>query len=271
MTPPLGGSTCSTKGLGSTMGLRFQWIRKTADVHELARTAADEVLRLSHEAIAERGVFRIALAGGSTPRTLHEVLAASTMARFDKWHFYWGDERYVPPAHRDSNFLMAQQTLLGRIHVSEHQVHRMRTEAGNPSVVAAEYEHELRYSFGVRRDERPRFDCVLLGMGDDGHTASLFPGSPVLDEEDALVAAPWVDAVQAYRITLTLPALNAARAVIFTVSGVSKAEALRDVLDERGPARDRPARLVCPLDGTVLWVVDREACGEDVGPADAGC
>jgi len=270
VTPPLGGSTCSTKGLGSTMGLRFQWIRKTADIHELARTAADEVLRLSHEAIAERGVFRIALAGGSTPRTLHEVLAASTMARFDKWHFYWGDERYVPPAHHDSNFLMAQQTLLGRIHVAEHQVHRIRTEVGNPASVAAAYEHELRYSFGVAKGERPRFDCVLLGLGDDGHTASLFPDNPVLDEEEALVAAPWVDAVQSYRITVTLPVLNAARAVIFAVSGASKAEALRDVLDERGPARARPARLVCPLDGTVLWVVDRAACGEGQRSDDDG-
>jgi 6-phosphogluconolactonase len=248
------------------MGLKFQWIRRAVDSHAVARTAADEVLQLSHEAISERGVFRVALSGGSTPRTMYELLSGSTMARFDRWHFYWGDERYVPPDHPDSNFLMAQQTLLGRIPLSHHQIHRIRTEVGNPSKVASDYEDELRYSFDISKDEIPRFDLILLGLGEDGHTASLFPGSPLLDRSDSLVAATWVEALQGHRITLTLPVINEARAVIFTVCGSSKADALKDVLEERGDPRERPARLVSPRDGTVLWIIDEDASRALDGP-----
>ena len=259
MTPPTGGSTSTNKGLGSTMGLQFRWIRRASDVHALARTAADEVQRLSHEAISERGVFRVALAGGSTPRTLYEVLAMSTTARFDRWHFYWGDERFVPPDHADSNFLMSQQTLLGRLAISHHQIHRIRTEIGTPSQVAADYEDELKYSFNLAKNELPRFDLVLLGLGDDGHTASLFPGTAALDEHERLVVANWVEEQQSHRITMTLPVINAARAVIFTVAGEGKADVLQKVLDDRSDAEKLPARKVCPTDGTVLWVVDDAA------------
>jgi len=256
---PAGGMLSTTKSQGSMMGMRFRWVRRTTDIHDLARSAADEVLRLSHEAIAERGVFRIALAGGSTPRTPYEIIARSTTARFDRWHFYWGDERCVPPDHADSNFLMAQQTLLGNIAVSEHQLHRIRTEVGSPAQVAADYEDDLRYSFQLAKDELPCFDCIILGLGEDGHTASLFPGSPALDERERLVVANKVRDRIPHRVTLSLPVLNAARAVIFVVSGASKADVLREVLADGPVGAELPARRICPSEGTVLWVVDEAA------------
>ncbi len=247
------------QGLDAASGLRFQWVRRVADLDALAETAADEVLRISHEAIASRGVFRVALGGGPTPRPLHEILAGCTSERFGRWHFYWGDERYVPPDHPDSNFLMAQQTLIGRVPVAAHHVHRVLTEQGPPAAVASAYEEELRASFGCGPAEIPRFDLMLMGMGPDGHTASLFPGSPLLREQEALVASCFEPSVSSHRITMTLPLINAARAVIFTVAGAAAAPALRDVLDDRVAPEQRPARLVCPTDGTLLWIVDEAA------------
>jgi 6-phosphogluconolactonase len=252
------------------MGMKFQWVRRAPDLDGLAQLAASEVLQLSHEAITERGAFRVALVGGSTPRTMYELLSGSTTARFDRWHFYWGDERFVPADDERSNFLMAQQTLLGRISLSDHQIHRVRTEAGSPSTVAADYEEELRYSFETPRDEIPRFDLVLLGLGEDGHTASLFPNSPLLEDHVHLVGATWVESLHQHRISLTMSVINEARAVIFMVSGASKAEALKDVLEGRGKPEERPARMVSPRDGTVLWIVDEEAASGLVSASPGG-
>ena len=257
MAPTGGGTT--VRSLGSTQGLQFRWVRRARDVHGVARAAADEVLRLGHEAVEQRGVFRVALSAGRTMRPLHELVARSTTARFDRWHFYWVDETCVAPDHERSHFLMAQETLLGRLELSHHQLHRIPAELGSPAQVAEAYEDELRYSFGVDRYELPRFDCVLLGLGEDGAVGSLFPDSPALEEEERLVVANWDDRPHGHRVTLTLPALNAARAVIHVVSGATKAPALAQALGEGGPERQVPSRGVCPQDGTVLWVVDEAA------------
>lgn len=261
MTVFMDDSHCTNTGFGSVKGLSFKWVRRVPDEQALAQTAADEVLQLSNAAIDQRGVFRVALGGGSTPRAMYELLSGSTMARFDRWHFYWGDERCVPSNHKDSNFLLVQQTLLSRIPISDHQLHRVRTELGRPDEVASDYEDELRCSFDCSEGAIPRFDLMLLGLGADGHTASLFPKSAALEETSRFVAATRVDVLQSDRITLTLPVINEARAVIFTVAGSRKASALQTALEGLGEPQDCPARLVAPRDGTVLWVADEAALG----------
>ncbi|MFQ5694229.1 MAG: 6-phosphogluconolactonase, partial [Nitrospinota bacterium] len=171
----------------------------------------------------------------------------------------WGDERHVPPAHPDSNYRMAHEAMLSKVSVPPGNVHRVRAENPDAGKAAQAYERELRGFFQTGAEERPRFDLVLLGMGPDGHTASLFPGTEALREEGRLVAAPWVGKFGAFRITLTPPVLNNAACVIFLVSGGGKAEALRTVL--RGdPQPERcPAQIVRPENGRLLWLVDREA------------
>jgi 6-phosphogluconolactonase len=231
-----------------------------ADAPALAARGRDELARIAAAAIAERGSFRIALAGGSTPKLLYEALASAGDAfDFARWHVYFGDERNVPPDHADSNFRMASEAWLARGRVPEAQVHRMRGEL-EAARAALEYERELQVSFATR--EAPRFDLVLLGMGADGHTASLFPGSTALGESRAFVAATWVEKLSTHRITLTLRTLNAARAVLFLVAGPDKADALRGVFHGSGDPRALPARLVQPWDGGVTWLVDRAAAAK---------
>lgn len=239
-------------------------LRIVRDGHELARIAGDVFATVAETALRERGRFTIALAGGATPRASYAVLAAdarSPKPRLDwsRAHVYWGDERCVPPDHPDSNYRMARETLLDVVPVPEAQVHRMRGEEEDPARAAALYETVLRASFDAAAPEVPRFDLVLLGLGTDAHTASLFPGSPVLPETTRLVAAPFVEKLGTHRITLTPPVLNAARHVVFMVSGSTKAEALRDVLEGEERPDLRPAQCVRPDRGSLLWLVDAEA------------
>jgi len=225
------------------------------DAAGLAEHAREVVLEQARSAIAERGAFRIALAGGSTPRALYRMLAASE-AEFARWHVYFGDERAVPPEHDESNYRMAREAWLGAGLVPEMQVHRMRGELGAGSA-AAQYERELVESFGSR--EVPRFDLVLLGMGADGHTASLFPGTTALVETRLFVASTWVEKLSANRITLTLRTLNAARHALFLVAGADKAPALREVLHAHEDGPRLPAALVRPWEGELTWLVDSAA------------
>lgn len=236
----------------------------SADAGALARDAAEELARCAEEAVRERGRFTLALAGGSTPKRLYELLAdrdAPFRERID-WssvHFFWGDERHVPPDHSDSNYRMAREALLDAVPVPPGNVHRIRAELPGAVQAAAEYEAELRRSFALVPGEVPRFDLVLLGLGADGHTASLFPGSEALHERERLVAAPWIAKLQAFRITLTPPVIERAAEVLFLVSGEDKAPALHAVLaGERDPDR-LPAQLARPRDGRLLWLVDRTA------------
>jgi 6-phosphogluconolactonase len=234
----------------------------------LSETAAQYVTDSARRAIAERGRFTLVLAGGSTPRRLYQLLATPAwreQIEWDRWHFFLGDERLVPPTDKDSNFGMAREALLAHVPVRAAQIHRVPTEVGAADTVAARYQDDIRDFFGLSANEWPRFDLVLLGMGSDGHTASLFPGKPTLDETERLVVAsppgtlpPPVD-----RVTFTFPLLNAARAVAFLVAGEDKRPALRAVQEgvPFGDAGEAPAARVRPADGELRWFVDAAAAG----------
>jgi 6-phosphogluconolactonase len=236
-------------------------IRTLTTPQELFAAAAEEVVRAANEAVAQRGRFTIALAGGSTPKSLYNLLAtnARTALPWDRMFFFWGDERHVPPTDSDSNYRMADEAMLAKIPVPAANVFRMKTENPEAAAVAEDYEQTLRKFFQLEPGQLPTFDLILLGMGPDGHTASLFPGTAALQEKSRLVLANWVEKMKTYRITLTLPVLNAARCVIFLVSGTDKAPALHAVLEEDVAGEQYPAKLVRPTQGKVIWLVDRAA------------
>ncbi len=219
----------------------------------LARAAARAFVESAAEAIAERGRFAVALAGGSTPKATYEVLARDHAEDVD-WpnvHVFFGDERTVPPDHEDSNYRMAREALLDLVPTGS--VHRMRGELP-PDEAAASYETDLKQFFGGEAV----FDPVMLGIGGDGHTASLFPGTPALGVTDRLVVANPVPKLDTTRLTLTAPVLSAARAVNFLVAGEGKAEALREILEGDADPHRYPAKLVRPPGGPT-WFVDRAA------------
>jgi 6-phosphogluconolactonase len=234
---------------------------------ELSEAATTLFVSLAREATAARGRFAVALSGGATPLELFRRLAKPEFVSQTDWsriHLFWGDERCVPPGHPDSNYGAARQTLIERIPIPDAQVHRMRGEWA-PETAAVEYERELRAFFeepAAAQPAWPRFDLVLLGMGSDGHTASLFPGAAVLRETSRWVAAYFVDAAHGWRITLTPPALNAGRLVAFLVAGADKAERLRQVLI--GPAQPErlPAQIIRPVAGRLRWLLDAAAAAE---------
>ena len=236
-------------------------IRTLTTPQELFAAAAEEVVRAANEAVAQRGRFTIALAGGSTPKSLYNLLAtnARTALPWDRMFFFWGDERHVPPTDPDSNYRMADETMLAKIPVAAANVFRMKTENPEAAAVAADYEQTLRKFFQLEPGQVPTFDLILLGMGPDGHTASLFPDTAALQEKSRLVLANWVEKMKTYRITLTLPVLDAARCVIFLVSGTDKATALHAVLEGDAPGEQYPAKLVQPRQGKLIWLVDRAA------------
>lgn len=234
-----------------------------ADTATLAEAAAERFVAAARGALERAGRFNVALSGGATPRGLYARLAAEPFRARVDWErvrVFWGDERCVPPEHPDSNYGLARELLLTRVPIPPEGICRMRGEASDPDLAAAEYAGELRTAFGLERGERPRFDLILLGMGADGHTASLFPGSPALREVMRLVVAAYVEAARAYRLTLTLPVLNAAAAVLFLVAGSDKTPKLRAALRER-PSPEVPASLVRPERGTLSWIIDRAAWG----------
>jgi 6-phosphogluconolactonase len=223
---------------------------------ELAQAAARDFATKAEAAIGERGRFAVALAGGSTPEATYEVLANDYAGALDwsKVHVFFGDERTVPPNHEDSNYRMAHETLLSRVPVGS--VHRMRGELP-PAEAAAAYEEELRGFFGTS-DEPPSLDLILLGIGEDGHTASLFPETSALEVQDRWVVANPVLKLETTRLTLTVPVINSARSVNFLVAGESKAEALKQILKGDADPRQYPAKLVRPAGGPV-WMVDQAA------------
>ena len=230
------------------------------DPDGVARAAAARVAELARESVGARGVFSLALSGGTTPRRVYELLAGDEFRDALDWpnvHVFFGDERAVPADHADSNFRMANEALLSRVPVPARNVHRIEG-LGDAAANASDYESEMRGLFGDEA-EWPRLDLVLLGMGDDGHTASLFPETAALEERRAWVAANWVEKLGAWRVTLTAPAVNAARHVLFLVNGAGKAERLREVLrGEHDPSR-LPSQLIRPHEGTLEWFVDRAA------------
>ena len=227
------------------------------DKQELAEAAARDFVERAQKAIEDTGRFVVALAGGSTPEATYEMLATEEYAdRLDwsKVHVFFGDERSVPPDDEDSNYRMANEALLS--HVPVGSVHRMKGEL-HPDEAAAEYEEELREFFGTP-GRPPEFDLIQLGIGDDGHTASLFPNTPALDVTDCWVAQNPVPKLETVRITLTLPVLNAAKAISFLIAGEGKAEALREVLEGDADPYDYPSKFVQPV-GELNWMADQEA------------
>ena len=238
-------------------------IRTFADLPSLSRAAAEEFVARAGEAIRSRGMFTVILCGGSTPKTLYALLGEDPEFRgkvaWDKVQFFFSDERHVPPDHPENNYRMAYRTLLSKIPAPPWNAHRMATELPDGNPVAEYCEEILRQFFRLGPGELPRFDLVLLGLGADGHTASLFPGSDALKETRRLAVATWVDVLEARRITLTPPVFNNAAEVMFLVSGAGKAQALRDVLEgPEDPAR-HPAQAVKPVRGRRLFFVDKDA------------
>lgn len=236
-------------------------IRKLSTPQELFEAAAEEVVRAAHEAVTERGQFTIALSGGSTPKNLYNLLATNARAAlpWDRTFFFWGDERHVPPNDPDSNYRMAEEAMLSKIPVSAGNVFRIPAENPDAAAAAEGYEQDIRKFFRLEAGQIPKFDLILLGLGPDGHTASLFPGTAALQEKSHLVVANWVEKLKTNRITLTLPVLNAARCVMFLVSGTDKATVLRAVLEEDVPGELYPSKLVRPNDGKLIWLVDKAA------------
>jgi 6-phosphogluconolactonase len=221
------------------------------DPAAVAREAADRFVALARSAIASHGRFTVALSGGSTPKLLYEQLITRSIA-WQHVHVFWGDERCVPPDHPDSNYGMAQRALLSHVDIPSPNVHRLRGEL-DPAQAAQAYEDDLCSVFGTR----PRFDLILLGLGADAHTASLFPQTPALHEQQRWVVAQYVEQLQANRLTLTPPIINQAAHVIFLITGSDKAAVLRSVWHgPYDPARF-PAQIVMPTSGRVTWLVDQ--------------
>jgi len=242
-------------------------IRTLTTPQELFAAAAEEVVRAANDAVAQRGRFTIALAGGSTPKSLYNLLAtnARTTLPWDRMFFFWGDERHVPPTDPESNYRMVEEAMLSKVPVPPGNVFRIKTENPEAAAAAEDYEKAIRKFFGLEPGQFPRFDLILLGMGPDGHTASLFPGTAALQEKSRLVVANWVEKMKTHRISLTLPVLNEARCVTFLVSGTDKAPALKAVLEENVPSEQYPAKLVKPSDGKLIWLIDRAAASQLTG------
>jgi 6-phosphogluconolactonase len=226
-----------------------------ADKDTLVDRAKELVLQRLHQAIAERGQASLALAGGSTPKPLYEALAQVAFP-WPQLQIFFGDERYVPPEHPDSNQRMARQAWLDQVDIPAHQIHAMPTAAQNPQRDAQTYENELARVFQLTAGEFPRLDVVLLGLGDDGHTASLFPYTAALQVCDRLVTVG--DREGQPRLTLTIPLLNQARCVLFLVAGASKQGALTQIFDPSTDPQAYPARFIQPQ-GDLIWLLDAAA------------
>lgn len=227
--------------------------------YDFMNGAAKKVADLLITSIDSRGLATVALSGGTTPRNIYEQLGKGEFTSGVDWtkvHLFWGDERCVPPTSSESNYRLVRESLLAHVAVPEKNVHRIMTEKA-PRDAALQYEQVVEDFFGLSEDQFPEFDIVLLGLGNDGHTASLFPESQVLNERSRLVVETFASKLAQHRITLTLPVINNARVVLFFVSGAEKAIILRDVLES--DAIQYPAQLVRPFAGQVYWLVDREA------------
>ncbi len=242
-------------------------IRILNTAEDLFQAAADKWAALASQAVSDKGNFTVALSGGSTPKSLYSLLARGSAARFpwDKTFFFWGDERHVPPDHPESNCRMAYEAMLSKVPVPPQNIFRVHAEEKDAQTAATSYEQTVRSFFHLPPGEFPLFDLTLLGIGPDGHTASLFPGTPALQENRRLVVANWVEKFKAHRITMTFPVLNHSACVMFLVSGKDKAEILREVLEN--PAADLPSQKVRPVNGRLLWLVDRDAAGALARPA----
>jgi 6-phosphogluconolactonase len=234
-------------------------VRVYRDGEELALKAARHFARLADQYVVGCGRFTVALAGGSTPRAMFKLLAASPFLETVPWssiYFFWGDERTVPPDHPDSNYGMAREAMLAKAPIPQENIFRIKAELQDPDAAAEQYSATLA---GFFSKDMPRFDLVLLGMGPDGHTASLFPGTTALHVTDRIAVANRVEKFNTWRITLTAQAINNARNVTFVASGADKAETLKEVLE--GPYQPDlyPSQMIRPATGSLLWMIDEAA------------
>ncbi len=227
------------------------------DPPALFQSAAQEFLTLAKAAIEARGKCTVALSGGSTPKNLYALLSTMPEIPWEKIYLFFGDERDVAPDDPESNYRMVNEALLSKARVPAENVFRVRTEVKDAEAAALEYEQTIQKFFGLKPGEFPRFDLIFLGMGPDGHTASLFPGSAAAREMHRLVVANWVEKFKTYRITFTFPVLNNAACVTFLASGADKEPMVRQILG--GNRKDLPSAQVHPTDGRVVWLLDSAA------------
>ena len=234
-------------------------VRIFATTRELFHAAAETFCRVGSLAIRERGKFTVALSGGSTPRGLYQELVAnfSSQLLWENVFFFWGDERHVPPDDSESNYRMANESLLSKLPIPADHVFRIQSERPDAGEAAQAYEQTLRDFFRSAPGSFPRLDLVLLGMGPDGHTASLFPGTTALEERRHFVVANWVEKFSTFRITLTFPVLNHAACMMFLVSGSDKAEMVRTAFTD--PGANLPCQRIRPDDGELIWFLDQAA------------
>ncbi|MBD2755329.1 6-phosphogluconolactonase [Spirosoma validum] len=228
---------------------------------ELAKAAADFISKRIKEVLETKDQFTIALSGGSTPKALHELLAKPPYSQQIPWaqlHIFWGDERYVLIEDEQSNAGMAYDTLLGHVYTPESQIHIWRTDL-EPEAAAADYDRVLHTYFG---DTGPTFDLVLLGMGDDGHTLSLFPGTEVIHEQNAWTKAYFLTKQDMYRLTLTAPLVNRSSCILFLVAGPKKAEPLKEVLEGEYNPDKYPSQIIKPENGDLVWLIDEKAAAD---------
>ncbi len=241
-------------------------IEVLATAADLYHAAAEEFVRAARAAIGAQGRFTVALSGGSTPKALYSLLAAN-YANFawDRVFLFFGDERHVPPTDAESNYRMVNESLLTKIKIPPENVFRVKAENSDAAAAAADYETQLRKFFdlkaGVQNEEFPRFDLILLGVGPDGHTASLFPGSDGLKEKSRLVIANWVEKFKTFRISFTFPVLNNASEVMFMAAGADKADIVSQVLEGKN-ATEFPSQQIQPSDGKLLWMLDEAAAAK---------
>src|SRR5277367_1617270 len=233
------------------------------DAVALCRAAAEAFTKCADEAISAKGEFTVLLSGGSTPKGMFNLLASETAFKdsiaWEHIQFFWGDERHVPPEHGDSNYKMTLENLLSKVPVAKENVHRIMSEGTDATIVATKYEEELKQYMKPFSDGFPRFDLAFLGMGPDGHCASLFPGTKALAEKEKWVVANWVGKFNTWRITLTAPAINHSARIIFLVGGDDKAQPLKSVLEGPYEPEQLPSQLIDPVNGELVWYVDKKA------------
>jgi 6-phosphogluconolactonase len=235
------------------------------DVNAIARRASEKIVEAANTAAEKTGRFTLSLAGGSTPKTLYALLAAEpfrSQIPWDKTYLFFGDERHVPPDHPDSNFRMASESLLSKLSLKPEQVNRIKCEYEDAEQAAREYEQTLRSFFKLSPGQLPRFDVLLIGMGDEGHALSLFPGTKALHDNGRLVMSNWIGKLYTERVTITAPVASNSALAIFMVTKPDKALALKGVLEGPYEPEQLPSQLIQPTNGKLLWLVDTAAASK---------
>jgi 6-phosphogluconolactonase len=235
------------------------------DVHAIAKRAGENIVEAAAAAVKQHGRFTISLAGGSTPKTLYALLASDAFRSqipWDKTYLFFGDERHVPPDHPDSNFRMASESLISKLSLKPEQVNRIKGEYEDANKAALEYEQVLRSFFKLTPGQLPRFDVLLIGMGDEGHALSLFPGTKALHDNGRLVMSNWIGKLYTERVTITAPVANHSALAMFMVTKADKALALKGVLEGPYEPEQLPSQLIQPTNGKLLWLVDATAASK---------